>query len=70
MITRVIVGLGIYLIPLFILLYKLGVSPEGIKYTIVSTYIFMFIWGSVDNDFSKLREFGYDENGKKIDKKN
>lgn len=52
----------VFTLPAFYLFF----GVEYIKDFCLLSYCFVFLFALIDNDYSKLRKYGYDEYGKKI----
>ncbi len=60
--TRLVMMLGVPLLPLVLLLAYLGIDGELRRGLTMGAYVLLFGWMMLDNDYSNLRRIGLDEN--------
>ena len=59
--TRILLMLGVPLLPLVALLAWLGIDGEARRGVVTMAYVLLIAWLLVDNDYSNLRRIGLDE---------
>jgi hypothetical protein len=65
--TRMLVLLGLPILPCVFIAYHLGMR-ESLKDVAVFSYLFFLCWAMTDNDYSNLRRIGMDEYRRKLNK--
>ncbi len=60
-ITRLFLIGGVPALLAAVVLAWLGVSGEALKNGVITTYLGVFVWALLDNDYSQLRRIGLDE---------
>ena len=65
-ITRLCIILGLPVIPVIAVVAAVFGPGEYLRTVAGFTYIFIFGWALLDNDYSNLRRIGMDEHRKKI----
>jgi len=66
--TRLLIILGVPVIPVVVLAGVLFGPGEYLRPVAMSAYVFTFGWAFIDNDYSNLRRIGMDEYRKKLSK--
>lgn len=67
-ITRLMVLIGVPVIPVLVLSYYVFGPGEYLRLLAGASYIVFFCWAMLDNDYSNLRRIGLDEFRNKITK--
>ena len=64
--TRILVLIGLPILPLIMVVGTIFGPGEYLRGVAGFSYVFLFGWGMLDNDFSNLRRIGLDEYRNKI----